>query len=100
MKVEELIKLLSELPSGTPIYVWCDGERLEIETVDLVNSYADINVKELWTMNNKPKLTDRLYTTGMQFADCLRLLGKHEESHEVEVWVLGMVLELISKAGK
>lgn len=51
-------------------------------------------------MNNKPKLTDRLYTTGMQFADCLRLLGKHEESHEVEVWVLGMVRELISKAGK
>jgi hypothetical protein len=51
-------------------------------------------------MNNKPELTDRLYTTGMQFADCLRLLGKHEESHEVEVWVLGMVRELISKAGK
>ena len=47
MKVEELIKLLSELPSGTPIYVWCDGERLESETVDLVNSYADINVREL-----------------------------------------------------
>lgn len=51
-------------------------------------------------MDNKPELTDRLYTIGMQFADCLRLLGKHEESHEVEVWVLSMVRELISKAGK
>ena len=36
----------------------------------------------------------RFYNTGMQVADCLRLLGKHEESGEVERWVLSLVKEL------
>lgn len=39
------------------------------------------------------KLIDRFYTTGMQLADCLRLMGKHNESHEVEVWVLALCKE-------
>ena len=33
-------------------------------------------------------LRDRFYNTGMQLADCLRLLGKHEESRWIERWVL------------
>lgn len=34
------------------------------------------------------ELADRFYTTGMHLADCLRLMGRHEESSEMEVWVL------------
>ncbi len=30
------------------------------------------------------------YQAGMQLANALRLLGKHEESHEIEVWVLNL----------
>lgn len=40
-----------------------------------------------------PELIERLYTTGMHLADCLRLLGKHEESHQVELWVLSLCKE-------
>lgn len=39
-------------------------------------------------------IQNRLYNTGMQLADCLRLLGKHEESNQVEVWVLNFLKEL------
>lgn len=39
-------------------------------------------------------LKDRFYHTGMQLADCLRLLGKHEESAWVERWVLSLVKEI------
>lgn len=35
-------------------------------------------------------LVQRVYNSGMQLADALRLLGKHEESHEIEVWVLNL----------
>lgn len=38
-----------------------------------------------------PKLVDRLYNTGMQLADCLRLLGEHDASRDTEAWVLTMV---------
>lgn len=41
-----------------------------------------------------PKLVDRLYQTGMQLADCLRLLGQHDASHDTEVWVLALVKEM------
>lgn len=41
-----------------------------------------------------PKLVDRLYTTGMQLADCLRLLGQHDASHDTELWILAMVQEM------
>ena len=48
MKAEELIKLLSGLPEDTEIYVWFDGERLEIVDIDPIDSgYADINVRGL-----------------------------------------------------
>ena len=48
MTASQLIELLSELPKDTPIYVWLDGERLEIVDVDPIDSgYADINVREL-----------------------------------------------------
>ena len=38
-----------------------------------------------------PKLVERLYNTGMQLADCLRLLGEHDASRDTEVWILAMV---------
>jgi hypothetical protein len=41
-----------------------------------------------------PKLIERLYTTGMQLADCLRLLGEHDASHDTELWILAMVQEM------
>lgn len=41
-----------------------------------------------------PKLIDRLYNTGMQLADCLRLLGEHDASHDTEMWVLALVEEM------
>lgn len=40
-----------------------------------------------------PKLVDRLYNTGMQLADCLRLLGEHDASHDTELWVIALVRE-------
>ena len=31
---------------------------------------------------------ERLYRSGMAVADCLRLLGRHEESNQVETWTI------------
>lgn len=45
-------------------------------------------------IQSKEDLLSRLYNTGMQLADCLRLLGKHKESNQVEVWVLNFLKEL------
>lgn len=42
-------------------------------------------------------LVQRVYNSGMQLADALRLLGKHEESHEIEVWVLNLKAQEESK---
>ena len=39
----------------------------------------------------------RVYDTGMQFSNALRLVGLHEESTEVEAWVLSVVKELTEK---
>lgn len=41
-----------------------------------------------------PQLIDRLYATGMQLADCLRLLGEHETAHDTELWILALVQEM------
>jgi hypothetical protein len=51
------------------------------------------------TTETRDKVTDsqnveRLYQTGMQLAHYMRLLGKHEEAHEVELWVLALKKEL------
>lgn len=46
MTVSQLIDLLWKLPGDTEIYVWLDGERLAIDSVDPVDTgYADINVR-------------------------------------------------------
>jgi len=37
---------------------------------------------------------ERFYHTGMQLADCLRLLGKHDEAGWIEQWVLSYMKEL------
>ena len=47
MTAAELIQMLSELPSDMPVYVWLDGDRMEIKTIDLLDGYADINVMML-----------------------------------------------------
>ena len=54
------------------------------------------------TTETRDKVTDRhyvqrLYDTGMQLAHYMRLLGKHEEAHEVEVWVLNLKREQETK---
>jgi hypothetical protein len=51
------------------------------------------------TTETRDKVTDshyvqRLYDLGMQLAHYMRLLGKHEEAHEVELWVLALKKEL------
>ena len=33
---------------------------------------------------------DNVYQAGMQLANALRLIGKHEEAHDIEVWVLSL----------
>lgn len=38
--------------------------------------------------------TDKIYNAGMQLANALRLAGLHEEAHEIELWVLSLVIEL------
>lgn len=43
-------------------------------------------------------LVQRAYNSGMQLADALRLLGKHEESKQIEIWVLQITNEM--KKGK
>ena len=45
MTASELIEMLSDLPSDTEIYVWFDGDRMEIDFIDLLDGYADINVR-------------------------------------------------------
>ena len=36
----------------------------------------------------------RVYDAGMQLSNALRLVGLHEESTDIEGWVLGVVAEL------
>ena len=46
MKVSELIKQLKDLPPETDVYIWNDGERLEVSMVDdsfLDCQFIDIN---------------------------------------------------------
>ena len=46
MTVTELIDLFSELPGDTEVYVWLDGERLTIDSIDPIDpGYIDINVR-------------------------------------------------------
>jgi hypothetical protein len=46
----------------------------------------------------KPKLTDaaihQLYQYGMHFANALRVVGRAEDAHDMEVWVLALQDEL------
>jgi hypothetical protein len=42
------------------------------------------------------ELKDRFYHSGMQLADCLRLMGKHDECRQVELWVLALCREIES----
>ena len=48
MKVRDLIAQLNNLYLDSEIYVWVDGERLEVDSVDASfneDGYGDINVK-------------------------------------------------------
>jgi len=33
---------------------------------------------------------ENAYQAGMQLANALRLMGKHDEAHRIEVWVLDL----------
>ena len=45
MTASQLIEMLSDLPSDTEMFVWLDGDRMEIDFIDLLDGYADINVR-------------------------------------------------------
>lgn len=36
---------------------------------------------------------NKVYQAGMQLAQALRLIGRHEDAHAVEVWVLKLTKE-------
>lgn len=36
---------------------------------------------------------NKVYQAGMQLAQALRLIGKHEDAHAIEVWVLELTKE-------
>lgn len=36
---------------------------------------------------------NNVYQAGMQLAQALRLIGRHEDAHAVEVWVLSVTKE-------
>jgi len=37
---------------------------------------------------------DAIYTLAMNLANKLRLVNRHDEAHQIEVWVLALVKEL------
>ena len=41
-----------------------------------------------------PQDIKRVYNAGMALANQLRLIGKHDESHQIEVWTLALCKEL------
>ena len=45
-------------------------------------------------MKPKPQDIKRVYNAGMALANQLRLVGKHDEAHQTEVWVLALCKEL------
>ena len=45
-------------------------------------------------MKLEPQDIKRVYNAGMALANQLRLVGKHDEAHQTEVWVLSICKEL------
>lgn len=45
----------------------------------------------------KTRIMQTLYTSGMDFAQGLRLLGRHEEAHEMELYALALRQELTNQ---
>ena len=45
-------------------------------------------------MKLEPQDIKRVYTAGMHLAGELRLLSKHDEAHQIEVWILALCKEL------
>lgn len=45
-------------------------------------------------MKLEPHEIKRVYTAGMHLAGELRLLSKHDEAHQIEVWILALCKEL------
>lgn len=48
----------------------------------------------------RPQKIQRVYDTGMQLANALRLVSMQEEANDLELWVLGMVTELEDMEGE
>ena len=40
--------------------------------------------------------TDAIYTLAMNLANKLRLVGKHDDAHQIEVWALALIKQLRS----
>lgn len=45
MNAKDLAYELNWLNPDTPIYVWIDGTRYQIHSLDVLDGYADINIK-------------------------------------------------------
>ena len=46
---------------------------------------------------DKQRIVQTLYTSGMDFAQALRRLQRHEEAHEMELYVLALRQEITNQ---
>lgn len=69
--------------------VWYVVTRIE-DNQKLTDSVSDCFVQKPAVSK---ELAARFYTTGMHLAECFRLMGRHDESREVEVWILATCKE-------
>ena len=46
MKAKELLDALMEVDQEKEVYLWIEGDRLEISTIDEMDNIIDINAKE------------------------------------------------------
>lgn len=54
---------------------------------------TETNTEKPNNLGRTPRV-QRVYDTGMQLSNALRLVGMHEESNDLEAWVLSVVNEL------
>jgi len=46
MKAKDIIDALMEVDQEKEVYLWIEGDRLEISTIDEMDNIVDINAKE------------------------------------------------------
>jgi len=71
--------IVRHMGSREPVYV-CWPQGINRQVVGLFVLTKEIEMKNV-------------YQAGMQLANALRLIGRHEDAHAVEVWVLDLTKE-------